>query len=166
MFFLGQLSDYTVNTLSWTTPDKIYVRLCHVAYLPQVQPSPNTSPTERPVDINTGSPGAFLYLIYSLFFQHIHHCHVCFFIILSIFFPDKRIVRDSTTEMDSFMITGIFKHVAGDFPDRRAVSVSGKFDLTYSHLHQLVEKAAYRLVAAGIKPGDVVALTFPNTIEV
>lgn len=64
------------------------------------------------------------------------------------------------------MITGIFKHVAGDFPDRRAVSVSGKFDLTYSHLHQLVEKAAYRLVAAGIKPGDVVALTFPNTIEV
>ncbi|KAJ9139882.1 hypothetical protein P3X46_030575 [Hevea brasiliensis] len=67
--------------------------------------------------------------------------------------------------MDSFMITGLLKRIAGDFPHRIAVSVSGKFDLTHSRLHELVEKAASRLVAAGIKPGDVVALTFPNTIE-
>ncbi|XP_050225818.1 probable CoA ligase CCL9 [Mercurialis annua] len=62
-------------------------------------------------------------------------------------------------------LTGLLKRVAGEFPDNRAVSVSGKFDLTHSQLNELVEHAASRLVAAGIKPGDVVALTFPNTIE-
>ncbi|KAA8533724.1 hypothetical protein F0562_031241 [Nyssa sinensis] len=50
-------------------------------------------------------------------------------------------------------------------PNQRAVSVSGKFDLTHARLHQLIEKAASRLAAAGVKAGDVVALTFPNTVE-
>ncbi|KAJ9164179.1 hypothetical protein P3X46_023785 [Hevea brasiliensis] len=67
--------------------------------------------------------------------------------------------------MDSLTLTRLLKHVAGDFPHGRAVSVSGKFDLTHSQLHELVERAASRLVSAGINPGDVVALTFPNTIE-
>lgn len=67
--------------------------------------------------------------------------------------------------MDSLTLTELLKNVAGEFPHRRAVSISGKFDLTYSQLSELVERAASRLVAAGIKPGDVVALTFPNTIE-
>ncbi|KAK7391369.1 hypothetical protein VNO78_19785 [Psophocarpus tetragonolobus] len=62
-------------------------------------------------------------------------------------------------------LTGLLNGVAGIFPSRRAVSVSGKFDLTHSRLHLLVERAASRLLSAGIKPGDVVALTFPNTIE-
>ncbi|XP_020239087.1 oxalate--CoA ligase [Cajanus cajan] len=62
-------------------------------------------------------------------------------------------------------LTGLLRHVATKFPSRRALSVAAKFDLTHSHLHHLSESAAARLVAAGIKPGDVVALTFPNTVE-
>nr|AMW91734.1 CoA ligase-like protein 8 [Scutellaria baicalensis] len=62
-------------------------------------------------------------------------------------------------------LTGLFDHVAGLFPSRRAISVSGHFDLTHAQLRQLVERAAAGLVAAGVKPGDVVALTFPNTVE-
>ncbi|XP_059629267.1 probable CoA ligase CCL9 [Cornus florida] len=67
--------------------------------------------------------------------------------------------------MASFTLTGLLKQVASEFPDRRAVSVSGKFDLTYAWLQELVEKAASRLLAAGVTAGDVVALTFPNNVE-
>jgi len=63
-------------------------------------------------------------------------------------------------------LTGLLHRVAGIYPSHRAVSVSGKFHLTHSRLHHLVERAAARLLSAGIKPGDVVALTFPNTVEV
>ncbi|KAK0597109.1 hypothetical protein LWI29_021892 [Acer saccharum] len=62
-------------------------------------------------------------------------------------------------------LTGLLKQVAGEFPSRRALSVSGKFDLTHSRLQELVERAASRLVSAGVNAGDVVALTFPNTVE-
>ncbi|KAJ7974185.1 CoA ligase [Quillaja saponaria] len=67
--------------------------------------------------------------------------------------------------MEGLTLTGLLNQVAGQFPSRRAISVSGKFDLTYSRLHELIERAASRLVSAGIKTGDVVALTFPNTVE-
>lgn len=67
--------------------------------------------------------------------------------------------------MESLTVTGFLKKVAGEFPSRRAISVSGKFDLTYDRLHQLIEHAASRLLSAGVMPGDVVALTFPNTVE-
>nr|GMD53777.1 oxalate--CoA ligase-like [Ipomoea batatas] len=67
--------------------------------------------------------------------------------------------------METSTLTGLLKHVAGNFPSRRAISVSGKFDLTHSRLHHLVERAASSLFAAGVRPGDVVALTFPNTVE-
>lgn len=63
-------------------------------------------------------------------------------------------------------LTALLNHVAGKFPSRRAISVCGKFDLTHARLNHLVEGAAAQLVAAGVKPGDVVALTFPNTVEV
>ncbi|CAI0546853.1 unnamed protein product [Linum tenue] len=62
-------------------------------------------------------------------------------------------------------LTGLLKRVAHEFPDRRALSVSGKLDLTHARLDELVERAASRLASAGVKPGDVVALTFPNTVE-
>ncbi|XP_052202523.1 probable CoA ligase CCL9 [Diospyros lotus] len=67
--------------------------------------------------------------------------------------------------MDRFTLTGLLKQVAVEFPSRRAISVSGKFDVTHGRLHELIEQAASRLLVAGVKPGDVVALTFPNTIE-
>ncbi|XP_047325433.1 probable CoA ligase CCL9 [Impatiens glandulifera] len=62
-------------------------------------------------------------------------------------------------------LTGLLTEAAQNFPSRRAISVSGKFDVTHSLLQRLVHRAASRLIAAGINPGDVVALTFPNTIE-
>ncbi|XP_051138296.1 probable CoA ligase CCL9 [Andrographis paniculata] len=62
-------------------------------------------------------------------------------------------------------LTGLLSHVAAVFPTRRAISVSGNFDLTHVQLNRLVERAAASLIAAGVKPGDVVALTFLNTVE-
>ncbi|KAL1555099.1 putative CoA ligase ccl9 [Salvia divinorum] len=62
-------------------------------------------------------------------------------------------------------LTALLTHVAAKFPSRRAISVSGKFDLTHARLNQLVDHAAAHLVAAGVKPADVVALTFPNAVE-
>lgn len=67
--------------------------------------------------------------------------------------------------METLTLTGLLNDIAGKFPSRRAISVSGKFDITHSRLNQLVEKAASQLVAGGIRTGDVVALTFPNTVE-
>ncbi|KAL8139774.1 hypothetical protein V2J09_005795 [Rumex salicifolius] len=62
-------------------------------------------------------------------------------------------------------LSGRLSRVADEFPNRRAVSVSGKFQVTHSDLNRLVSGAASRLSAAGICPGDVVALTFPNSLE-
>ncbi|KAG5537097.1 hypothetical protein RHGRI_024513 [Rhododendron griersonianum] len=67
--------------------------------------------------------------------------------------------------MASSTLTGLLKQVAGQFPSRSAVSVSGQFDLTHARLQELIDQAASQLVASGVKPGDVVALTFPNTIH-
>ncbi|VFQ64101.1 unnamed protein product [Cuscuta campestris] len=67
--------------------------------------------------------------------------------------------------MAASTLTGLLQHIAGTFPSRRAISVPGKFDLTHARLHDLVERAASSLFAAGFRPGDVVALTFPNTLE-
>lgn len=68
--------------------------------------------------------------------------------------------------MENPTLTGLLKKVASEFPNRRAISVSGKFDLTHARLHELVEHAASQLLAAGVAPHDTVALTFPNSIEV
>nr|QGN03529.1 4-coumarate-CoA ligase [Olea europaea] len=67
--------------------------------------------------------------------------------------------------MASLTLTGLLKEVAGKFPSRRAISVSDKFNISHARLRELIERAASRLLAAGVKPGDVVALTFPNTVE-
>lgn len=68
--------------------------------------------------------------------------------------------------MESQTLTGLLKKVAAEFPERRAVSVSGKFDLTHAQLNELVDQAAAHLITAGVTPGEVVALTFPNSVEV
>ncbi|KAF8369764.1 hypothetical protein HHK36_028924 [Tetracentron sinense] len=67
--------------------------------------------------------------------------------------------------MENLTLTALLKHVAGEFSSRRALSVSGKFDLTHSQLQSLIEQAASHLIASGVNPGDVVALTFPNNVE-
>ncbi|KAF7813186.1 oxalate--CoA ligase-like [Senna tora] len=67
--------------------------------------------------------------------------------------------------MEAPTLTGLLKRVADQFPSRRAISVAGNFDLTYSRLLELIDRAASRLVSSGINAGDVVALTFPNNVE-
>ncbi|KAE8699866.1 Oxalate--CoA ligase [Hibiscus syriacus] len=67
--------------------------------------------------------------------------------------------------METVTLTGLLKKAAAQFPLRRAVSVAGNFDLTHAQFQQLVDHAASLLVASGIGSGDVVALTFPNTVE-
>lgn len=67
--------------------------------------------------------------------------------------------------MESQTLTGLLKQKASVFPSRRALSVSGKFDLTHARLQKLIDQAASLLIASGIVPGDVVALTFPNVAE-
>jgi len=63
-------------------------------------------------------------------------------------------------------LTALLKKAAAAFPARRAVSVPGKIQLTHAVLDALVDAAAARLAAdAGVRQGHVVALSFPNTIE-
>lgn len=63
-------------------------------------------------------------------------------------------------------LTRALKLAAAKFPSRPALSVPGKLKITYSRLDDLIDSAASRLIAAGVLPGDVIALTFPNTVEV
>ncbi|WCJ26249.1 Oxalate--CoA ligase [Euphorbia peplus] len=67
--------------------------------------------------------------------------------------------------MESLTLTGLLKKSASEFPNRRALSVCGKVDFTHAELNELVDHAAALLVADGVAPGDVVALTFANTVE-
>ncbi|XP_042503932.1 probable CoA ligase CCL9 [Macadamia integrifolia] len=67
--------------------------------------------------------------------------------------------------MENLTLTGLLKKTAEQFPSRRALSASGKYDLTHARLQELIDKAASNLIAIGVKPGDVVALTFSNTVE-
>ncbi|CAN6230096.1 unnamed protein product [Urochloa humidicola] len=69
-------------------------------------------------------------------------------------------------EQNAPTLTALLKKAAAAFPDRRAVSVPGKLELTHAALDALVDAAALRLAAdAGVHPGSVVALSFPNTVE-
>lgn len=68
--------------------------------------------------------------------------------------------------MEDVTLTGLLKKAASEFPNKRALSVSGKVELTHTQLQDLIDHAASLLIASGINPGDVVALTFPNTVEV
>lgn len=68
--------------------------------------------------------------------------------------------------METLTLTTLLKKAAAAFPSRRAVAVPGKLELSHAALDALVEAAAARLVAdAGVLPGHVVALCFPNTME-
>ncbi|XP_078182476.1 AMP-dependent synthetase and ligase family protein [Carex rostrata] len=62
-------------------------------------------------------------------------------------------------------LTGLLKKAAVSFPDKRALSFAGKFEISHSRLQELIDYSASVLRSAGVSPGDVVALTFPNSIE-
>lgn len=78
----------------------------------------------------------------------------------------NRVSNLSISPMENLTLTALLKQVAAKYPDRRAISLSGQFDITHARLDQLIERAASLLVSADVKPADVVALTFPNTVEV
>lgn len=67
--------------------------------------------------------------------------------------------------MEGMTLTGLLTKAAGEFPSRRALSVPGKLDLTHARLRDLIDSAAAHLASCGVRPADVVALTFPNTVE-
>ncbi|KAM0006564.1 putative oxalate--CoA ligase [Helianthus debilis subsp. tardiflorus] len=132
-----------------TTRDTIVQVIFHVAYLPQLTPSLN-----HPLGVPPPSTRRLTFLYIPTHPSFISH----------IFFLNPTTITTSfQLQMDT--LTGSLKHIAGIFPDRRALSVSGNFDITHSRLNQLIDHAAASLVAAGVKPHDVVALTFPNTVE-
>ncbi|XP_042468711.1 probable CoA ligase CCL9 [Zingiber officinale] len=62
-------------------------------------------------------------------------------------------------------LTAVLRKAAADFPSRRAVFVPGRLELSHGRLHQLVDATATRFAASGVRAGDVVALSFPNTVE-
>ncbi|KAG6517770.1 probable CoA ligase CCL9 [Zingiber officinale] len=62
-------------------------------------------------------------------------------------------------------LTAVLRKAAADFPSRRAVFVPGRLELSHDRLHQLVDATAARFAASGVRAGDVVALAFPNTVE-
>ncbi|MER7462837.1 FadD3 family acyl-CoA ligase [Streptomyces sp. NPDC097981] len=61
-------------------------------------------------------------------------------------------------------IAGLVRAAAGRYADREAV-VDGRARITYAQLGERVERAAAAAVAAGIEPGDRVAVWAPNTLE-
>nr|WGU11316.1 4-coumarate:CoA ligase 1 [Crinum x powellii] len=67
--------------------------------------------------------------------------------------------------MEIFTLTETLKKASANFKSRRALFVPGRIDLSHAQLHDLVEETAAKLISAGVKTGDVVALTFPNTVE-
>ena len=69
---------------------------------------------------------------------------------------------------ETLTLTALLKAAAAAHPSRRALAVHGKIDLTHAALDALVDAAAARLAsgADGVRPGQTVALCFPNTVEV
>lgn len=77
--------------------------------------------------------------------------------------PEKTEIEGNVVGMIS--LTSLLCKAAEEFPNQRAIAVSGKYELTHSQLQATVTACAARLRAAGVGHGDVVALAFPNSIE-
>ncbi|MCY0955001.1 FadD3 family acyl-CoA ligase [Streptomyces sp. H27-S2] len=61
-------------------------------------------------------------------------------------------------------IAGLVREAAARYADREAV-VDGRVRVSYAQLGERVERAAAACVAAGVEPGDRVAVWAPNTLE-
>eukprot|EP01018_Ginkgo_biloba_P033349 Gb_20191 [translate_table: standard] len=71
----------------------------------------------------------------------------------------------SKSDAAGLTLTALLKKANDEFPEQKALIVSGKFEVTYAELERLVDKCAAKLRSAGIRTRDVVALSFPNSIE-
>ncbi|KAH9317017.1 hypothetical protein KI387_018786, partial [Taxus chinensis] len=65
----------------------------------------------------------------------------------------------------SVILTALLAAAAEKYSHQKSVIVSGKYELLYSDLQTIVDACAAQLRNAGISHGDVVALSFPNSIE-
>ncbi|WP_405941850.1 FadD3 family acyl-CoA ligase [Streptomyces sp. NBC_00207] len=61
-------------------------------------------------------------------------------------------------------IAGLVQSAAERYADREAV-VEGRVRISYAQLGERVERAAAACIAAGVEPGDRVAVWAPNTLE-
>ncbi|MGW7441232.1 fatty acid--CoA ligase family protein [Streptomyces sp. NPDC054849] len=61
-------------------------------------------------------------------------------------------------------IAGLVRSAAVRYADREAV-VDGRVRISYAQLGERVERAAAACIAAGVEPGDRVAVWAPNTLE-
>ncbi|MEU8777961.1 FadD3 family acyl-CoA ligase [Streptomyces sp. NPDC048606] len=61
-------------------------------------------------------------------------------------------------------VAGLVRDAAARFGDREAV-VDGRTRVGYAQLGERVERAAAACIAAGVRPGDRVAVWAPNTLE-
>lgn len=67
---------------------------------------------------------------------------------------------------EAISLTGLLSRRCAENAESTALISPGGPTLSYAQLHAAVNKGASQLLQAGIKPGDVVALSFPNTLEV
>ncbi|CAK9238286.1 unnamed protein product [Sphagnum jensenii] len=67
--------------------------------------------------------------------------------------------------MAALTLTALLDHAAEQHGENLALIASGGPHLTHRELHGAIEKAAAQLRRAGVKPGDLVSLAFPNTLE-
>ena len=98
-----------------------------------------------------------LLYIYIYIYIYMHLCD-CFFILIH----QSHTIHSNTTfqfqkeaDMEALTLTGLLKQKEAEFPSGRALSASGKFDLTHSQLDELVDKATSLLIEGIIqrKPG-------------
>jgi len=66
-------------------------------------------------------------------------------------------------EAASQTIHGVFEQCAAQFGQRTAIRLSGNGTLTYAQLNQLANDLAAALQQRGVKPGDIVAMSFPHS---
>ncbi|KAG6551985.1 hypothetical protein Mapa_006291 [Marchantia paleacea] len=62
-------------------------------------------------------------------------------------------------------VHSLLSKAADEHGDNPALIVPNVSSLTHSELHSAIEKTAVALRRAGVKPGDLVSLAFPNTLE-
>ncbi|MEW2414283.1 fatty acid--CoA ligase family protein [Streptomyces sp. NPDC046866] len=72
--------------------------------------------------------------------------------------------QDARGDLRWGSIAGLVRDAAARYADREAV-VEGRTRITYADLGARVERAAAAAIAAGVQPGDRVAVWAPNTLD-
>ncbi|MFB6618646.1 FadD3 family acyl-CoA ligase [Streptomyces sp. NPDC085524] len=73
-------------------------------------------------------------------------------------------LEDVTADLRRRSIAGLVREAAVRYADREAV-VDGRVRIDYAQLGERVERAAAACMAAGVEPGDRVAVWAPNTLD-